>query len=139
MCCLWSADRPDATYIHPYNSATYGATRPWQTTTCAYSLPRSELQACCNVPHPTAATYTKSRAPAWLPACTTTSSGERGSSPIVNSAGTCPVSSAMAQLIADSMKPNNSHHMSSDKFLSANKQRMAYSIVQCIRSVLPSV
>ena len=35
---------------------------------------------------------------------------------------TCPVPSATAQLIANSMKLNNSHHMSSDKFLSANKQ-----------------
>ena len=95
-----------------------------------WSLARSSKTCTC---------YTKSPAPAWLLACTTTSSGERGSPPIVNSAGTCPVPSATAQLIANSMKPNNSHYMSSDKFLSANKQWMAYLIVQCIRSVLPSV
>ena len=44
----------------------------------------------------------KSSAPAWLPAWTTTSSGERGSSPMVSSVGTYPVLSAMAELMANS-------------------------------------
>ena len=46
-------------------TATYGATKPWLPTTCASSLPRSELQACCNVPHRAAATYKKRVSPAW--------------------------------------------------------------------------
>ena len=44
----------------------------------------------------------KSPATVLLPAWTTTSSGERGSSPMVSSVGTYPVLSAIAELIANS-------------------------------------